>query len=252
MSSETVGSSQCGYDCAANIGPFSDAELWEFFQDSSHSTGRHLLTLYSLAVGINAQNIVDLGLGATTRALRSAANKTGGMVSSCDFDIQRFSKFLQQQDEHWRLFLGASDKFLARVTGPFDLVLHDAAHDYYQVKNDLELILPKMRTFGLICVHDVQQVDLALPMLAAIQDATRTWQVSATVLPFNSGLAIIRIEEGRHPALAARGGHLPDGRADTVLRGVPWALAAATDAGAKSSLPYWIRWKLRRLLLGWR
>jgi hypothetical protein len=132
------------------------------------------------------------------------------------------------------------------------LVLHDAAHDYYQVKMDLDLILPKMRTFGLICVHDVQQADLALPMLAAIRDATRNWHVSATVMPFNAGLAIIRIEKGQHTAVAARGGFLADGRMDTVLSSFPCVLACETDAGTKSSLAYWLRWKLRRLLFGWR
>ena len=252
MSDTPVRPLEKGYDGAASMAPFTESELWRFFHESPHATSKHLLTLYSLAIGINAQSIVELGLGVTTRALRLAATKTGGILSSCDCDIQRFSHLQQQADQHWRLFLGSSEKFLSSLPGPFDLVLHDAAHDYYQVKMDLDLIMPRMRTFGIICVHDVQQTDLALPMLAAIRDATRSWQVSATVVPFNAGLAIIRIEKGQHPALTARGGYLPDGRMDTVLRPFPCALASETDAGAKSSLAYWVRWKLRRLLFGWR
>ena len=240
------------FDAAHTAAPFTQKELWDFFHESPHSTSKHILILYSLAVGMNAQAILDLGLGATTRVLRMATARTGGVVSSCDADIQRFSHLLQQQDDHWRLFLCASEKLLSTAVGPFDLVVHDAAHDYYQVKMDLDLILPQMRTFGMICVHDVQQVDLAPAMLAAIQDATRNWKVSATLLPFNAGLAIIRIEKGRHPAADTHGGLLPDGRFDTALSPVTCSFSGQTNyAGAKASLPYLIRWKLRKLLMRW-
>lgn len=240
------------FDAAYTVAPFTQSELWDFFHESPHSTSKHLLILYSLVVGMNAQAILDLGLGATTRVLRMAAARTGGIVSSCDVDIQRFSHLLQQQDDHWRLFLGPSEKLLSTAVGPFDLVVHDAAHDYFQVKLDLDLILPQMRTFGMICVHDVQQVDLAPAMISAIQDATHDWQVSATILPFNAGLAIIRIEKGRHPAAETRGGLLPDGRFDTALRPVTCNFSGDTQyAGAKASLSYLIRWKLRKMLLGW-
>jgi hypothetical protein len=84
MNNVPVQSLEKGYDPAASMAPFTEAELWRFFHESPHSTSKHLLTLYSLAIGTHAQNIVDLGLGATTRALRLAATKTGGFVSSCD------------------------------------------------------------------------------------------------------------------------------------------------------------------------
>ncbi|MBD1903542.1 class I SAM-dependent methyltransferase [Trichocoleus sp. DQ-A3] len=237
-----------------NIQPFSDAELLNAFHTSDVATSKHLLTIYSLAIGLNAKIIIDLGIGSTTRALRAAALKTGGVVISCDCDAKRFSSLLKLQDKHWQLYLGASETLLSSLEPPFDLVVHDAAHDYFQVKLDLELILPKMKTFGMICVHDTQQPDLNRNMLAAIRDATKEHKISITHLPFNAGLSIIRVEAGNHPAITPKGGFLPDGRFDTQL--IPFTPFSdgkeKVDIDADdSSLRRWLRWKIRKFIKGW-
>ena len=186
-------------------------------------TSKHLLTLYSLAIGLNAKVIIDLGLGQSTGALRAAARETGGVVYSCDADKRRFELLLAEQDEHWKLYLEFSTSFLQKVPEPFDFVMHDSAHDYVNVKRDLEMILPKMRKFGIVCVHDTQQVDLREGMLAAMRDATKNFSVSMTNLPFNAGLGIIRVESSPHPPVVPTCGILPDGRMDTQ----PTAFATA-------------------------
>ena len=45
--------------------PFTDTELMRAF-NTELSTAKHLLTIHSLAVGLNAQTIIDLGIGNTT------------------------------------------------------------------------------------------------------------------------------------------------------------------------------------------
>ena len=169
------------------------------FEDAGNIS-KHLLTLYSLVIGLNAKTIVELGLGNTTGVLRAAAAKTGAVLYSCDFDRRRFQNLLAEQDDNWKLHLEPSLTFLKRAPEPIDFFLHDGAHDYLTVKNDLEIALPKMRQFALICVHDTQQVDLHTGMLAAIADATAGFDVSITNLPFNSGLAILRVEFEQTPA----------------------------------------------------
>jgi hypothetical protein len=42
--------------------PLSRSEIFTRF-DTETSTSKHLLILYSLAIGVNAKTIVDLGLG---------------------------------------------------------------------------------------------------------------------------------------------------------------------------------------------
>jgi len=194
--------------------PLSRDELFVRFH-LSEPTSKHLLILYSLIIGLNAKVIIDLGLGQTTGALRAAALQTGGIVHTCDFDKQRFQHLSSAQDEQWRLYLEPSSSFLRKVPGPFDFVMHDGAHDYINAKRDLQIIIPKMRQFGMICIHDTQQPDLYRDMLAAIRDATKKFFISITNLPFNAGMAIIRVESSPYPAVSPSSGTLPDGRIDT-------------------------------------
>jgi len=197
-------------------------------------TSKHLLILYSLVIGTNAKLILELGLGRTTGALRAAAARTGGVVNTCDFDKRRLGHLVSQQDEAWRLFLEPSGDFLGRFPGPVDFVLHDGAHDYEHVKGDLQAILPKMRQFGLVCVHDTQQPDLYRDMLGAIRDVVAQHSVSLVNLPFSCGLAIIRVEQSIFPPVQPTAGTLPDGRSDTLMTPFPMAVVshpAAADIG---------------------
>lgn len=210
--------------------PVDDARLLALSRESE-GTSKHLLILYALAIGLNARTIVELGLGRSTGVLRAAAIRTGGVLHSCDWDQTRFAHLLSEQDEHWTLALEPSAAFLPKLSPPFDLVLHDGAHDYSRVRRDLEMILPMMRTFGLVCVHDTQQPDLYADMLGAIRDATRATSVSVTNLPFGAGLGIIRVEKSRFPAVIPASGVLPDGRAETVPYPYPTSFAGSWRKG---------------------
>ena len=231
--------------------PFTPAELWE----SAHATqgfSKHLLAVYAMAVGLDAQRIVEFGLGNTTRALRLAAGFTGGTLHSCDCDRERFTDLLSRQDETWKLDLSGSDAFLRSIDGPLDLVVHDSAHDYFQVKQDLELILPKMRSFGLVCLHDTQQPELRDDMLSALRDGTHGWDVSLTNLPYSAGLAIIRVEQGNHPARPTKG-TMPDGRSpDTVPARLTMRFAAEDGRDPADAGPLrYLRWRLRKIVKGY-
>jgi predicted O-methyltransferase YrrM len=215
--------------------PYSMTELIERFERGT-GTGRHLLILYSIAIGLNARTIVDIGTGQTTGALRAAAKKTGGVVYSYDQDARRRQCLLPYQDAQWRLTLEASSTALRHAPSPLDMVMHDGAHDYVNVKRDLELLLPKMRQFGVICVHDTQQPELYKDMLAAITNATSGYKVSLTNLPFNCGLAIIRVEESKHPAISPTFDKLPQGQADT------FPVAFVSGAQERVHVPMHRRW----------
>lgn len=148
--------------------------------------------------------------------MRAAAKITGGVVQSYDHDYRRRKCLLPYQDAQWQLTLAPTSSSLLAAPSFIDFVVHDGAHDYVNLKRDLELLLPKMRKFGIICVHDTQQPDWYREMLAAISDATSKFKVSLTNLPFNCGLAIIRVEEGLQPAITPMFGRLPNGKSDTL------------------------------------
>ena len=95
-----------------DISPYNPVQLWDEFHKTSGSINKHLLIIYSLAVGLNAQRIMELGIGRTTRSLRAASKITGGEVYSCDRDINRFSRLLSESDKRWHLYLCDSQEFL--------------------------------------------------------------------------------------------------------------------------------------------
>jgi hypothetical protein len=236
-----------------DVSPYTRDQLWEAF-DSDHSPGKHLLTIYSAAIGLRAQRVGEVGIGSTTRTLRAAMQETGGRLFSCDGDAKRFSDLPAQQDEHWSLELCRSEEYLRRLDPPLDLFMHDGAHDYHQVRLDLELILPKMRTFGLVLMHDTQQSELGPDLLAAVRDGTKRHLVSWTTLPFNAGLGILRIEGGGQPAVTPSGGVLPNGKFDTARSPFPVTLQPP-DLGAVDSfqgrLRRGTRRRLRRVVKGY-
>jgi len=237
-----------------DVSPYTDEQLIADFR-SGLGFARHLLTIYVLSVGIHAQCMVDLGIGSTTRALRLAAKETGGVVLSCDVDANRFSELIPQQDSSWRLFLGPSEKFISMIDEPIDLVCHDAAHDYYQVKLDLSLLLRKMRKYGLICIHDTQQPDLSGEMLAAIRASLEGHKFSLVTIPFNCGLTIIRVEEGLLPEIQPLGSKLPDGRFDTSLREFSLRFPSEAINLRGRGTAYWLvryfGWWKRKFTEGW-
>ena len=145
--------------------------------------------------------------------------ETGGHLTSIDADVARFAQVAASHgDASWSLRIGACSAVVQTLAGPFDLVLHDGAHDRATVEADLAAILPRVRTFGLILVHDTQQPEFHDDMLPAVRAATRGWPVSLTTLPWACGLTIIRVERSVHPARVV-GGVLRDGMSpDTAPR----------------------------------
>jgi len=236
------------------VTPYTDEQLMADFR-LGEGFARHLLIVYTLSVGIHAQCIIDLGIGSTTRALRLAARETGGIVHSCDVDVDRFSNLLSQQDAYWKLFLGPSEQLISSINEPIDFVCHDAAHDYYQVKLDLSLLLPKMKKYGLICIHDTQQPDLSGEMLSAIRESLQNHKFSLVTIPFNCGLTIIRVEEGLLPEIQPLGSKLPDGRFDTFPREFPLQFPPQKGAIKSHGSIYWLvryaGWRKRKLTKGW-
>jgi hypothetical protein len=179
--------------------PYCRDELWAEFHRPSGSIAKHLLVLYSLAVGLNAQRIVEIGVGSTTRTLRAATRVTGGVLFSCDHD-SRFEALCEESDAGFKFHMMDSLSFLSKLEGPVDLALHDGAHDYWGTRKDLEALLPKMRLFSLVCIHDTQHSEYKEEMTRAIADALRSHDASYLHLPYAYGMTLIRIERSDWPA----------------------------------------------------
>jgi glycosyltransferase involved in cell wall biosynthesis len=187
----------------SSVNTFIDTELFKLLHDQE-SFYKHLPIICAIAIGMRAQAIINLGIGSSTKALRFAAKATGGTVYSCDTDKNGFDNYFPYKDKHWNLTFRDRKSFLKSFEGPLYFVMYNAVHDYLQLKEDLEIILPKMRTFGIICIHDTQHRGIWRKLLYEIKDVLKNWKISYTSLPFCCGLTIIRVEEGNYPYI--RGG----------------------------------------------
>ena len=196
--------------------PFTDEELLETFRGSSMSA-KHVLLIYSFIVGLNAQVVLDMGVGNSTRVARAAVRETGGVVYSCDIDRERFAQYEQEGSPEWRFYARPSAEVLRLIPTPIDFVFHDASHEHAIVRQDLLTIIPMMRRYGLICVHDTQQPRYTL--LEAIDEvvALSDHRVSLVTLPYGCGLTILRVESSSHEEISPAGRYRGD-RVVTVPR----------------------------------
>lgn len=173
------------------------SELHEIFL-SNKSMSKHVLIIYSMVIGLNARSVLDLGYGWSTRAILAALKHTGGKLTTIDCDYQRWKNKIYHNIPNWNFIIGVSSQLLVvnpMCMGPFDFIMHDGAHDYENVKNDLKILITRMKQFGIICVHDTQFDTLGEQMRAAVIDACKDFNVSSTTLPYCCGFTIIRNEQ---------------------------------------------------------
>jgi hypothetical protein len=203
--------------------PFTDAELLEAFR-SSRPSAPHLLVWYSLIIGVNAQVIVDLGIGNSTRVARTAARVTGGTVYSCDHNSVNFGEYDGYTQDEWHFACLPVQEFLPKIPDPIDVAFHDASHEHDVVYEDLLALFPKMRRYGLICVHDTQHPRYRLleAVSEAIDSAAGQQALSYTTLPYGAGLTILRAETGIEPPITPVGQYIGD-RVVTVPKPPPQA-----------------------------
>ncbi len=167
------------------------------------SLNKHYWTLYSLAYGLQAQKVFEFGAGTSSRVLLEALRITGGHLVSCDLSDPRpaWARNGVALDEaisrQWTFLNVSSAEALTQV-GPegFDLVLHDGSHEELEVAADIWTILPRMKQFGLLLVHDVEQFELGPQVRRGVLRGVKqsNVQVSVTSLPYSDGLAILRVE----------------------------------------------------------
>lgn len=184
--------------------------LIETVKNGKGDSDKHLLTLYSIALGMNAQRILELGVrnGSTTLPLLAAANLTGGNVTSVDIndscfvppkDLEKSWSFVKQDALEYLMYCSKEK--------PFDLIYIDDWHAYEHVKKELEYIDSMVSPKTVILIHDLMygnycphyHTDLTLtsgqwanggPYRAVAELNPQFWEFST--LPYNNGLTLLR------------------------------------------------------------
>jgi hypothetical protein len=151
----------------------------------------HYPIIYSLVRGLEARNVFEFGSGPSTDVILEALKLTGGKLTSVATKSDRDRSNNPQFTFHEML----SSQALPLVKDQlFDLVLHDGSHSYETVLFDLQTIIPQIKRFGLLLVHDTQHSYYVPGMPLALRFVLRDIKCSFTTLPFAYGLTIVRIE----------------------------------------------------------
>lgn len=169
-------------------------EIVHQHHDSKSGFARHYLTLYSIIVGMEAKNVLELGMGFSTPTILTALEVTGGTLTSCDMrpiEGTGNSTELLTKYPHWKYVQGKTKETLKKVQGPFDVVLHDGSHEFKEVYEDIRAIVPMMKKNGIILVHDTEHGAFKLKLAAKLAMLFR--RHSMVTLPYGYGLTIVRI-----------------------------------------------------------
>jgi predicted O-methyltransferase YrrM len=168
------------------------------------SLNKHYWTLFSIAYGLQAQMVFEFGAGGSSTVLLAALELTGGGLISCDTEpLESLSARIPQlgeaaQSAHWTFRNTPSSQALRELgTEAFELVLHDGSHEPDQVEEDIAGILPRLKRYGILLVHDVEQFALGPQVRRGLAAGIRRSRLRAslTSLPYSDGLAIVRMED---------------------------------------------------------
>lgn len=158
---------------------------------------RHYLTLYSLVLGMEAKNVLELGAGFSTQTILEALKQTGGKLITCDVrdlsDTGNPESLRTDFKDVWTYLQGDTRQTLASLSNKvFDVVLHDGSHEWRVVYKDLRKILPLIKHNGILLVHDTEHIPTYRLMLAT-RLALLGYRHEIVTLPYGYGLTIVRI-----------------------------------------------------------
>ena len=174
-------------------------DLWDYFEDPITGFGSiksHLLILYSIAVGMDAKVIVEIGMrdGDSTRAFLWACQKTGGRLYSVD--ISEYPETIEEIErlnlsKYHEFIKGDSQKIHKQWSTPIDILFLDGCHYYGNHKMDFDNWYSKVREGGIILVHDV---DPSMPHHDGWKHFENEvlFHYEACALMFGGGLGIVR------------------------------------------------------------
>jgi hypothetical protein len=174
-----------------------DNILLKWFNDN-YSSSKHLLTLYSLATGLNAQTMLEIGFGRSSFVLARAAAENKAKLFCCD--TRDFSYLLNEDEKKVVDFtLGRSDLVWPKLSGSG---IDFAFLDYFSdekiegdfVIHEIKKCLSLMKTNGIIAVHDTCVNKYAVSEIFQKNPFNTMFRknVELISLPYNYGLGILR------------------------------------------------------------
>jgi len=155
-----------------------------------YSTSKHLLTLYSIAIGLRPKKIVEIGFGRSSFVLAKAAEETGAKLYCCDrYD---YTGYLSDKEKEIITFIHGDGKKAMEIMKGVDFLFLDY---FSTIKRSAESIvkevnkyIPLLKKNGIIAIHDsIEKKYFVRKAMKALRG-----NVEIMNLPYNYGLALIR------------------------------------------------------------
>lgn len=181
-------------------GAMPDELMLKWFNDR-YSTSKHLLTLYSIARGLNAKVIAEVGFGRSSFVLVKAAIENQGVFYSCD--NRDFSYLLNEEEKSASKFIlgDAKDLWGNLESSGADMIFLDYLSSEQWSKefvfNAFYDGFNILKRNGIICVHDVadsrfQVTKVFDSILTKKFGLIPNRDLEMVRFPFNYGLGIVR------------------------------------------------------------
>lgn len=172
--------------------------IFKWFEDH-YSTSKHLLTLYSIARGLFAKNILEIGFGRSSFVLARAASENYGTLHSCDTKDFTYL-FNEKEKKVSQCYCMRSDQAFEKFKEiGFELVFIDyLGTKSFDAEHCLDIItkgLDVLKQDGILVIHDACYEN------SYVQDATNSlvksrkyskYNLEKLILPYNYGLCILR------------------------------------------------------------
>jgi len=182
--------------------PFlSDENLIKWSKDYC-STSQHLLTFYSLAIGLNAKSIVEFGFGRSSFVFLKAASFLNSKVTL--IDNRDFSYLLSEQEKMLSDFLVKDFREVSNslrnneiskegVDICFFDVFSNPAMKESIIKRTIEDVYAVTKQNGILMFHDT--IISEYKIKEVVDDFKSAYDCEILTLPYNYGLTILRKKE---------------------------------------------------------
>lgn len=161
---------------------------------------RHLIGLFSIAIGMEAKNIIEFGAGESTRVLLDALEINNGKYLYTN-DIRSLSDIEASVGNlispNLRYYQKDHKEFIEDINDIgilFDLCLHDGSHEKDDLFYDLTHIISFMKKNSLVLVHDTLHPQFGLEKV--VVEAFQNTKHQLLTLPYGFGLTIVKLLEG--------------------------------------------------------
>lgn len=159
------------------------------------SMAGHALLLYNLAWQMNAQVVVEIGLGPgdSTSVFLLAMKATNGKLISIDIKPQPIAEQKIDQlglRDRWE-FICKPSEIAAREwpqNRKIDILLVDGLHTYNQIRMEYRLFRPLMKKGGYMLFHDSETIRGVRKFV----ERARVWH-GGVQFPFSNGLYVMRL-----------------------------------------------------------